>query len=301
MQLQGLFPALTTPFRDGRFDAAALVDNIARYESVDLGGYLVLGSTGEAVLLDDGDRDGVLEAARRAVPQGKALIAGVGVESTAAACKQARVAALRGADAVLVGTPHYYREHMTAAALTDHFRAVADVSPVPILLYSVPKFTGLAVPSATIDALAGHPNVAGIKDSAGDPTLMQDTLRRVPERFAVLCGDAGLYPRALAAGAVGGILAAACFVPEPLQSIAPDARAGALDRIADVHRVVMTAISEIHGRHGIAGIKAAMDARGLAGGEPRRPLTPLSGGVRGTIGVRIDELVETGLLPTRNL
>lgn len=301
MQLQGLFPALTTPFQDGKFDAAALAANIERYESIALAGYLVLGSTGEAVLLDDPDRDRVLEAARHAVPQGKTLIAGVGAESTVAACRQARVAALRGADAVLVGTPHYYRDRMTDAALTDHFRAVADASPVPILLYSVPKFTGLAVPAATIDALAGHPNVAGLKDSAGDPTVLQDTVRRVPERFAVLCGDAGLYPRALAVGASGGILAAACFAPEAFLAITPDAARGALEQVADAHRVTMTAVSEIHGRHGIAGIKTAMDVRGLAGGDPRLPLTPLSGGVRGTIGVRVDELVDSGLLPSREL
>ena len=283
MNLAGIFPPLTTPFADGRVAPDLLAANIARYQRHRLAGYLVLGSNGEAALLDDGERVAVLRAARAAIPGDRTMIAGVGLESTAATIRLAAAAAECGADALLVVTPSYFRAQMSERALVAHFTAVADAAPRPVLLYNVPKFTGVTIPPAAVAHLAAHPNIAGLKDSSGDLAWLGAVLAAVPRTFRVLCGNASVIQAALAAGAVGGILALADVAPEPCVALFELQRAGRTDAVLALQQRLLPAVDLVVGRLGVAGVKAGMDERGLAGGPVRAPLLPLGEGERAAV------------------
>jgi dihydrodipicolinate synthase/N-acetylneuraminate lyase len=299
VNLSGVFPPVTTPFDDrGRVDPGALAENLARYERHGTAGYLILGSTGEAAYLEENEKLELVRAARRALPSGRILIAGVGLESTAATIRLTAAAADCGADLALVITPFYFRSRMTGEALRRHFETVAGASPIPILLYNVPKFTGLELPAAVAVALSNHPNVAGLKDSSGDLAKLREVLGRVPTGFRVLCGSVSIFEPALAAGAVGGVLAAADVVPEPLVALHRAHVAGDRDRARALQAAVTEAGRLIVDASGVPGIKAGMDVRGLRGGAPRPPLPAASSDERESIRREVARLVEAGILPT---
>ncbi len=298
MNLSGVFPPVTTPFDDRHgVDPGALAANLARYEAHGVAGYLLFGSTGEAAYLEEDEKLEIVRAARQAVPKDRVLLAGVGLESTAATIRLAARAAGCGADLALVITPFYFRSRMSDEALKRHFEAVAEASPIPILLYDVPKFTGLELPATVAEALAGHPNVAGMKDSSGDLDKLKDVLRRVPASFRVLCGSVSIFARALAAGAVGGVLAAADVFPEPLVALHRAHVAGDLPLASELETAVGESARIIVDAGGVPGIKAAMDARGLLGGSPREPLLPPSRDEREAIRREVARMVETGIVP----
>ncbi len=299
--LAGVHPPLTTPFADGRPSPTALSGNIVRLQRQGVAGYLLLGSTGEAAYLEESEKLALLETAREAVPSDRTLMVGVGLESTGATCRLARLAGERGADVLLVLTPFYFRARMSDEALLRHFAAVADASPVPVLLYNVPMFTGITIPPPVVERLAAHGNVAGLKDSAGDLAWLVEILGRVPAEFQVLCGSAFAFQPALAAGAVGGILAVANAVPEPYLAIHGAQVRGDSTAALALQKRVQRFADVVGRRYGLAGVKAAMDARGLAGGDPRAPLLPLPADDRGAVASTIDEMVAAGLLPAREL
>jgi 4-hydroxy-2-oxoglutarate aldolase len=207
LKLAGILPPLVTPFRaDGGVDLAAFEANLESYSSFDLGGYLVLGSNGEAAALDEEEKVSLIRTARRLCGS-RLLLAGTGLESTRSTIAFTRRAAEAGADAALVLTPHYYKPQMSPDALRLHFERVADASPVPVLLYSVPAFTALPFPPSLASALAGHRNIAGMKESSGDLGLLGRIVSSVPASFQVACGSAPVVYPALCLGAVAGILA----------------------------------------------------------------------------------------------
>jgi 4-hydroxy-2-oxoglutarate aldolase len=301
VELRGIIPALTTPFTAGNPSADRMCRNVERYDHVGVAGYLVLGSTGEAVLLDARERRELLVAARSAISRDKPMIAGVTAESTLEARKQVEAAAGCGADFALVGTPHYFREQMTPDALSRHFHEVADNSPIPLLLYNVPKFTGLALPLEVVAEAGRHENVAGLKESSGDRAYLRAVLAIAGDDFRVLCGASAWVGEALAAGAAGAILAAADFLPEPFVEIARMTWSGDVAAADVLQRAVGDSVAFVAGENGIPGIKAAMDVRGLYGGPPRSPLRPVARDVRKRIEARIDMLVEDGRIGGRDL
>jgi 4-hydroxy-2-oxoglutarate aldolase len=210
------------------------------------------------------------------VPAGRTLIAGVGRESTRATVAAARRAAAAGADAVLVRTPSFYRAHVPVAALVAHYTAVADASPVPVLLYNYAAFTGVNLAPDTIARLAAHPNVAGLKETSTDGAQFADLSAAVPARFTVMAGSApGVYA-ALCAGAQGAILAVACVTPELCLELFEHARQGRFAQALECQQRLTPLARAVTTGFGIAGLKAAMDLCGLTGGEPRPPLAPLA-------------------------
>jgi 4-hydroxy-2-oxoglutarate aldolase len=257
---------------------------------------LVLGSTGEAAFLDEDEKIALLSAAREAIRASWTMLAGVGVESTAATVRLARRAAEAGADALLVLPPFFFRSRMTADALVRHFTAVADASPVPILLYNMPGYTSLVIPPAVVGTLAGHPNVIGLKDSSGDLPWMLDVLARVPATFRVVCGSALAFLPALVSGAVGGILAIGDAFPELAVHLYQHHVEGRAAEALALQKELVAATKLVLGSHGVAGVKAAMDLRGLAGGDPRLPLLPLAASERAAIASEIDRLVARRVL-----
>ena len=276
-KLRGILLPFTTPFDvNGGVDASALRSNIDRWNRTPIGGYVVLGSTGERVHLDERECLEVIEAARAAVPKQLAFIVGAGQQSTRATIDEVRVVAEAGADAVLVITPHFYRAEMTQDALVNHYLAVADASPVPVLLYSVPQFTNVTLASETIARLSGHENIVGVKDSSGDILNLAETVRLVPEDFAVLTGNgSALYP-ALCVGACGAILAIGCIAPRLSVAIYEAYQSGEHERAREMQQRLTRLTRGVSGRYGISGLKAALDMLGYAGGHVCAPLSDAS-------------------------
>ena len=296
MRISGVLLPLTTPFVGGAVAADKIVENIERYERHDPAGYVLLGSTGEAAFLSEPEKVELLRAARAAIPPGKPMVAGAGLESTDATVTLARLAADCGADLLLVITPHFFKSKMTDEALREHFLAVADASPVSILVYNNPGATGVAISAEAIAEIACHERIAGVKDSSGDLGWMLDLLARVPDDFIVLSGGAEILAAALAAGATGGILAAADVLPEPMIRIRKLCDSGKRSEANALQKAVVGPLKIIHGRYGVAGIKAAMDARGLYGGPPRKPLLAVREEARRAIGEEIDSLFRDGII-----
>ena len=202
-------------------------------------------------------------------------------------------AAEAGADAVLVITPHFYRAEMTQDVLVKHYMAVADASPVPVLLYSVPHLTNVTIQPETIARLSEHENIVGVKDSSGDILALAETVRLVPDDFAVLTGNgAALYP-ALCVGAWGGILAVGCIAPHLAVEVYDAFQAGEHERARVLQQRLTRLTRGVLGRYGISGLKAALDMLGYTGGHVRAPLQDASEEARREIK---QVLKETGLV-----
>jgi 4-hydroxy-2-oxoglutarate aldolase len=282
--LGGIYPPIPTPFDErGNVDYAALRLNLTRWNQYDLVGYAVLGSNGEAVHLTLEEKVRLLSVAREAIPVGTLLMAGTGCESTRATISLTRQAADVGADVALVITPSFYDGKMTPDALAGHFHAVADASPIPVVLYNVPKFTHVDMAAPTIARAGAHPNVIGIKDSGGNITKIADTVRLVDPDFQVLAGSAGFLFAALAVGAVGGVLALANVAPQQCINIWRLFQAQRWDEAADLQRRMVPVNTAITARYGIPGLKAALDMLGYVGGPVRAPLLDLAEGERQAI------------------
>jgi len=277
VEFRGIFPALTTPFEaDGWVSLGRLKENIRRYNKTGLAGYLVLGSTGEAVMLLRAEEDAVLAAVKEVAAPGKLLIAGTGAESTAETIARTKRAAVLGYQAALVKTPYYYKPVYRAETYIRHYRAAADASPIPVLLYSVPAFTGVTLESPEILKLAEHPNIAGIKDSSGSVQRVGEVVSGAPASFQVLTGGAAVVYPALAVGASGAILALASALPEKFVELYELVQQGKHEQAKGLQLSLANTSKCIVSENGIAGVKYAMDLRGYNGGVPRLPLLPLT-------------------------
>jgi 4-hydroxy-2-oxoglutarate aldolase len=281
MDLSGVFPALITPFAaDGSVSLADLKHNLHRYNGTDLAGYVVLGSTGESVLLSREETDGILATAKEAAAPEKKLIAGTGAESTAETIEKTKRAAELGYHAALVKTPHYYKPMYKPEVLIAYYRRVADNSPMPILLYSVPQFTGVALEALEVAALSEHPNIIGIKDSSGSVQRVAEIIAAAPAGFQVLVGSASTMYPSLMIGARGAVLALADALPEKCVALYNFARRGQLEQARELQQLLVKASKLIVSEAGIAGVKFVMDQRGYRGGIPRLPLLPLTDEVK---------------------
>ena len=294
--LAGVFaPVVTTFSRDnGEVDVEAFETNITAHLAAGLHGIVVTGSTGEAALLDAQERAALVDAARRTIPSDKTLIVGTGAESTRTCLQLTRDAVRRGADAVLVVAPHYYGAAMTTQALRQHYRRVADESPIPVILYNIPKYMHFALDASLVAELATHENVIGIKDSSGNRELFAGYMQAQSPSFAVLTGNAPMFHHAMATGARGGILAVALFAPT-LSLDVFDAVIRGDEASATAAQAHLTPLgAKIVGELGVAGVKAAMDRVGLVGGPVRSPLLPLDSAQHGVV----NQLLEAAELAT---
>lgn len=277
--LSGVLIPVVTPFDPvtGALDPVALRENLRSWLRHPVRGCVVGGSTGEAVLLDDEERRTAWRAARDPVPPDRLLVAGTGAESTRATIRLSREAADAGVDAVLVQPPAFYREAMSAAALRDHFRAVADACPVPVILYQVPlRFSTVELATGLVAELSEHPNIVGVKDSRGDLALVGGLVDACRAGFQVLVGNGARLYASIEVGAVGGILGVANLVPGESAAIVEAAAAGRGDEAGRLQERVAPLHSGIVGALGVPGVKYALDLLGLRGGPPRSPLTPLA-------------------------
>uniref|UniRef100_A0A8C3KLX2 4-hydroxy-2-oxoglutarate aldolase, mitochondrial n=1 Tax=Calidris pygmaea TaxID=425635 RepID=A0A8C3KLX2_9CHAR len=278
LNLGGIFPPLATPFSPTQeVDYAQLEGNLRRYASIPFRGLVVLGSNGEYPYLAPRERLEVVSCVRRALPRDRLLLAGSGCESTQATIKLTVSMAEAGADVALVVTPCYYRGGMTSAALVQHYTEVADASPIPVVLYSVPANTGLDLPLEAVLTLAQHPNIVGIKDSGGDITRMGLMVHKTrQEDFQVLAGSAGFLLASYALGASGGVCALANVLGAPLCQLDRLCREGHWQEARNLQHRLIEPNTAVTRRFGIPGLKKAMEWFGYYGGPCRAPLAPLS-------------------------
>jgi 4-hydroxy-2-oxoglutarate aldolase len=273
----GIFPPISTPFDPDSGDVALVPfrQNIARLLAEGVDGIVVSGSTGEAPLLDADEQRRLVGAARNELSDGAWLIAGTGAESTRQTIALCRSAAAEGADAVLVRPPSYFSAGTTLATLAIHFRAIADASPVPVLLYNIPKYTHLSLEPSLLQQLTNHERIIGVKDSSGDPKSLAAYREAVPQ-WTVLAGSASLLYTALELGCQGGVVGVACFAPSLCVQLVREFAQGHRATAGKIQERVTPLDKEIVGKRGPAGVKAAMDAVGLHGGPVRPPLAPIT-------------------------
>lgn len=276
MNLAGVYPALTTPFAtDGAVSLEDLKHNIRKYNEIGLAGYVAIGSTGESVLLSDKEIDSVLVTVKETAAPGKLLIAGTGAESTAETIERTKRAAQLGYHAALIKTPYYYKTVYKPEVYLAHYRRVADASPIPVLLYSVPQFTGIALEAPEVAALSEHPNIIGIKESSGVVQRAAEILGSARSPFQLLVGSASMLFPSLAIGARGAILALGSALPELCLAVFHAVQRGDLQRARELQKSIVPASRLIVSQCGISGVKYAMDLGGYRGGLPRLPLLPL--------------------------
>lgn len=277
MNLSGVFPALTTPFSaDGSVSVADIKHNITQYNTTGLAGYVAIGSTGESVLLSRKEVETVFVAVKESAAPGMRLIAGTGAESTAETIERTKRAAELGYHFALVKTPYYYKPLYKPEVYIAHFRRVADASPIPVILYSVPQFTGVALEAPEVGVLAQHPNIIGIKESSGNVQRAAEMLAAVPPSFQILVGSASMMFPSMVLGAAGAILALASPLPELCVALFNATRTGDLETARALQAIILPASQVIVSQCGIPGVKYAMDLDGYRGGLPRQPLQPLS-------------------------
>jgi len=274
--LHGVIAPIPTPFDPLTGDVAPVQFRQAARALLDAGltGLAVAGSTGEGELLDDGERTRLVEWLREVVPSGKWLIAGAGAESTRGAVAIARAVGAAGADATLVRPPAYYGAVLSPAAFADHYSRLADESPIPLIIYNIPKFSHVMLHDSVLRAVADHANVLGFKDSSGDLKVLASYRAAAPRLIALVGAGQLLYP-AMELGAVGGIIAVSCFAASLAVRCYEAFQAGDRETAGEAQERLGPLAREIVNGMGPAGIKAAMEAIGLPMGPARSPLQPL--------------------------
>ena len=289
LNLHGLLLPITTPFTEAQdIDTDGLSKNLAGWNDSGITGYVILGSTGERVNLDEREYLQVIEATRRAVPRTLSFIVGAGQQSTRGTIAEIDRAAKAGAEAVLVITPHYYRSAITQEALINHYHAVADAVPVPVVLYSMPDLTGIKIDPNTAARLSEHENIIGLKDSSNDVAKLRETIQLCRGDFAVMIGNGTVFADALRAGACGGILAVGCAVPELCLEIYRALQNKEDDRATELQNRLTPLARAVTKTYGIGGLKAALDMVGYVGGAVRAPLNRASA----EAGAEIEGLLE---------
>jgi len=277
MTLNGLYAPIPTPFDErGHVDVGRLRVVFSRWLASPLNGFVVLGSNGEAPLLDDDESDHLVSAARDMVPRDRRFIVGTGRESTRAAVRAARRAGELGADAVLVRTPGFYKSQMTTDVFVAHYTEVADASPVPVLLYNFTAVTGVNLLPAAVVQLANHSNIIGMKESGGDVAQIAELVAGTPAGFTVLAGSSASFFAALTVGAAGGILALACVLPEACARLFELTRQGKTAEALTLQQQLLPVSRLLGSTYGVAGLKAALSIVGSDVGAPRPPLQPIS-------------------------
>lgn len=276
-RLAGLFLPVTTPFDAVTGDIAPVSfrANLRKWLGHPIDGIVLFGSTGEGALLDDDEKVRLTDFARDVIPAGVSLVGGTSGESTRAVARQAKNMAAAGVDALLVHPPSYFGPYLPAAAMADHFRAVADASPVPVLVYHIPKFTKVTLEPGLVAELMRHPNIAGLKDSSGDVKRFASYTDVCPDGSRLFVGNGALFYTALELGAAGGILAAAVFAPALAVAVLDAFRAGDTVRAGEIQDKLAKLHRAVAGAHGAVGVKAALDRIGYTGGPPRPPLRAL--------------------------
>ena len=278
MKLQGIYPPIATPFdHEGNIYKAKVRHNVEKWNRTGLSGYVVCGSTGESVYLTPDEKFALWEMVAECAAPEKLLMAGTGVESVRETVWLTNKAAEIGYKAAMVRTPHYYKNLVNnSAAQCLYFRAVADQSKIPLMIYNWPQATGVDITPETVVALSEHPNIIAIKESSGNLEKVMKMIREVKPGFQVLVGSAPTLAPSFAVGAVGAVLAYANAAPYSTIAIWEAHRTREWDAAMDWQNRIGHAAALVTTKYGIPGLKHAMDLNGYYGGPCRLPLCPLT-------------------------
>ena len=272
----GVYAPVPTPFRGEEIAWDKFAGNVAKWGATPLSGLVIGGSNGEFCLLEREEKAELVRVARDLLPPHLQVIAGTGEESTQGTLRLTRAAAEAGADAALVLNPYYYKDTYTEAALKRFFLTVAEASPIPVLLYNMPKNTGLNLSAKLVIELSEHPNIAGLKDSSGNIVQIAEIVQGVRSGFVTLAGSASFLLAALSVGAVGGTMALANVLPCECTDLVRLFKAGELAQAKLLQQRLLAPNHAVTARFGVAGLKAAIELFGYFGGDPRPPLLPLT-------------------------
>jgi 4-hydroxy-2-oxoglutarate aldolase len=275
-KLHGVYAPIATPFADGKIAYDKLEQNLEFWLESDLTGIVVMGSNGEFVLLSPDEKDELMRFVCGYVKGKKPVIVGTGAESTVETIRLNKKAAEAGADAVLIVTPNYYKGEMTEPVLARFYRDAADASPLPVILYNMPRNAGINISAKLAVELSQHPNIIGIKDSGGNIVQIADMIRNAAQGFSVFAGSASYLYATLAVGGTGGTLALANAFPNECVRLQAFFEAGRMKEARDLQMTLIDSNNAVTARWGVPGLKAALDMIGLYGGDPRPPLMPLS-------------------------
>lgn len=274
--LKGIMPPIATPFINDEVAYDKLAQNFSKWNKTGLSGFVVMGSNGESVFLTRNEKLKLVEEVKKNISNDKLLIAGTGSDSIKETISLSNEAADLGADYVLILTPSFYKSEMKPAAYVKYFFAVADKTKIPVIIYNVPKFTGVDIEAETVGKLAEHKNIVGIKNSSENIRQITEMIDQTPKDFAVIIGTASVLYPGLDAGAVGGILALANIAPNECVQIQKFVEEGKHTEALELQKKMLPVNKAITAKYGVAGLKAAMDMLGYFGGEPRAPLSVLS-------------------------
>jgi 4-hydroxy-2-oxoglutarate aldolase len=276
MKLQGIFPPIATAFdSEGNLFRAKIKHNVEKWNQTTLSGYVVCGSSGESVLLTTEEKLQLWGWVAEYAAPGKLLIAGTGAESVRETVELTNRAAGLGYQVAMVRTPHFYKNLLSGGeAQALYYRAVADQAKIPVMIYNLPRATGVDIPAETVAALSAHPNIVGVKESSGSLEKLMYMIQEAQPGFQVLTGSAQTLAPSLAVGAAGAVLAFANAAPYAAIAIWEAHRAREFDAAMDWQRRIARAAVLVTVKHGIPGMKYAMDLNGYYGGPPRLPLIP---------------------------
>lgn len=274
-KINGVFSPISTPFVDEEVSLNYLKENVHQYAQTPLAGYLVLGSNGENRSLSEQERLQVLETVIREKQAAQIVIAGVTAESTHLAIRFAKQAAKLGANYISLLPPSYFKKQLTDEAYVQFYLEVAEKAAVPIMIYNAPGFNGVTLSPKVIEKVASHPNVAGMKDTDSGKIFNYLAVCRDLD-FAILSGTINTFMPALLLGATGGVVSLANVLPRECVELYQDVQNGALEKARKINLRLMHLNQAISGSSGVAGVKYAMELAGYHGGDPRRPLPPLT-------------------------
>jgi 4-hydroxy-2-oxoglutarate aldolase len=284
LSITGVFPPMLTPFKeDGKLDIDGHLFNLEKWNHTPLSGYLVLGSNSETAFLTENEKLLLIEKTAESIPKDRLLMAGTGMESTQETISLTQKAAERGAQAALILTPFFYLGNMSDAALTKHFIKIADEVDIPILIYNVPKFAHVNVNNGLLSSLKDHPNIIGMKDSAGNISQLIQYQSIISSDFSLMVGTAALWYPALTLGIKGGVMALANILPAECVEIQTLVNEGKWNEAENLYRTLFPINHAITVTFGVAGLKYAADLLGYKGGFVRSPLLPLTDTQKQTI------------------
>ncbi len=272
---KGVFAALTTPFEKDTISTEKFCENIQKYNSFDLAGFVIAGSSGEAAYLTDEESETLVQTAKEAAAPDKKILVGTARESTTATTAFTNRMAEFGVDAALIRTPFYFKPQMTHEALLKHFLQIADRAKIPIIPYHIPQVTGLAIQPQLVIDLAAHPNIVGIKDSSGNLAFLGEVIETLPSDFHYLLGAGSVFLFGLFLGASGGILRLADVAPAQCVALYNLFLERKWEEARKLQLALIPLNNAIIQKFGIPGAKYALDLLGFHGGPPRPPILPL--------------------------
>jgi len=272
----GIFAPLTTPFEKESISLDRLIENLQKYNRSKLAGYVILGSTGESIYLSDDEAESLVSACKKSTSPEKKIIAGTARESTLLTINFTNRMADLGVDAALVRTPSYFKSRLDDEALKHHFVAIADKSKIPIIIYNIPVHTGITLSSRVLVELSSHPNITGIKDSAGNLGLLGEAKPHLLEGFSFLLGAASILLPGLIMGADGGIITVSSVATELSTNLYNLYKENKLSQAVETQFKLIPLNKALIQTYGVPAAKYALDLLGCYGGRPRSPLQPLS-------------------------